>query len=316
MKIFGKHSLLIYQLLFSALLIAGLTYIANPQMLLRALAEIAPKAFVFSIAILVINHLLGACRLYLILRAIGIKISLRSTIALTWLGLFASNFLPSSIGGDAVVAAVMHRLRQSLGRSVFGLVLNRFISVCGLALLLPTVLLIPGLASLHSVVMSAIGIAGIAFVVVVVIIIVCAVTLRHMNRVKRLVGGLLVNLRALLQATMSSKRTMAIALLISISMMFTGAFSSAVLAWSQIPSVSYATLFGIFLVLMVVQLLPITFNGIGLLETASTFCFVQIGWPVQQAVALSLAFRLVAIAVSLPGALAPWLVKALTKKTE
>jgi len=300
-RFLGRQSVLICQLIASLVLIVWLVYLANPRVLLETAKQIAPGAFVLSLIVLAAAHALSALRLQLVLRAMSVQVSLGMSLALTWLGLFTSNFLPSSIGGDAVVAAVLHRRQQKLGAILTGIILNRLANLCALVMLLPIVLVVDELAVLRPVAFKLLFWLVVALAVAITLVFVIAKLVHSTNKLVRVISGLLGRLYSLLQAAAAAKAMMIAALAISLLVILGGVSATAVLAQSQVPSTSYWSIVGIVLILQIVQLVPITFNGIGLQESAATFCLMQIGWPLHEAVALSLAVRLITIAISLPG---------------
>jgi hypothetical protein len=80
-------------------------------------------------------------RWHILLRSAGVKISAFRSISLTYAGLFASNFLPTTVGGDVVrLAGVM---RRNLDRPVClaSLVVDRLVGMAGMALAIPLILL-------------------------------------------------------------------------------------------------------------------------------------------------------------------------------
>ena len=70
------------------------------------------------------------------------------------------------------------------------------------------------------------------------------------------------------------------------------------------PDAGFWTTATIILMLQLVQLIPISFNGIGVAESVAAYCLTSIGWPLHQAVLLGLLLRGLTIALSMPGAFA------------
>src|SRR5262245_43621448 len=109
MTVGRRHYLLIGQIIISGLLLAWLISFARPSELIAAARNISPLALLVTLGLLAFANGLAALRQSIILRALGIEVSLRQMLALNWMGLFANNFLPSSVGGDAAIAAVLQR---------------------------------------------------------------------------------------------------------------------------------------------------------------------------------------------------------------
>ncbi len=302
MKIFSRRILIACQIVLSLLLIGWLIHLANGQTLMATLSDLAPGLFIAALGLFGFANLLGAYRLQVILRALNVDVSLAAAVKLTWLGLFASNFLPSSVGGDAVIAAVLHQRREKLGPVLTGLILNRLINLGALVLMLPIALIPEALDKLRPQIMAAVSWSALGGLGIVIVAAGLAVILRSANAWSRL-SGVVAKLNTLLRTAFAAQRTMWFAGLISLVVLAFGASAMAVLAKAQLPESNFLAVAGIVLLLQIVQLVPITFNGIGLMESATTFCLTQIGWPLHEAVAFSLAMRLLTIMLSLPGLL-------------
>ena len=67
-----------------------------------ALRQISPTRITWSLFFVLISRGFVALRWYVLLRSGNVKISISESTALTFTGLFANNFLPTTIGGDVV----------------------------------------------------------------------------------------------------------------------------------------------------------------------------------------------------------------------
>ncbi|MDY0884056.1 lysylphosphatidylglycerol synthase transmembrane domain-containing protein [Dongia soli] len=291
------------QIAVSAALIMHLAQSVSAADLGRATRNLSLMTGAASLGVLGVSHLLGAYRVGIILRALGVDIPYRRAIALSWLGLFASNFLPSTIGGDAVIAASLKRHRYPLTHTLSGLVLNRLAAVMALVTALPCLLLIDGLEPLRPLILQcilwlavAISTLGLGLAAVFWTLKWSAVFKARLFRLREAILDLFADI-------LSIKPVFAAAWLVSLLMLMVGSASIAILAEAQGPAISYAAVFGVVLIFLAVQMIPLSFNGIGLQESVITFCLVSLGWPTAEALALSIAIRLVATAVSLPGVL-------------
>jgi uncharacterized membrane protein YbhN (UPF0104 family) len=304
MKPARRYYLLIAQILFSGALLAWLIHLVNPADLIAAARHVSLMALLATSCLLIVAIILVALRQWVILRMLGIDISLGRMTVLTWLGLFANNFLPSSVGGDAAIALALHRRYRRLDSIITGLLLNRVIGLIALLLVLLVLLILVDLGQLQPLIhrltwwclallsaMALCGLAGLLF-------------LRSDNRLSHLLAVLLVKLRGVGQTAVSISRGCAIALALSIIIMLLASIAPAMLGHWQYPPGSFWATATIFLLLQLVQLIPITFNGIGLAESVTAYCLTHVGWPLQEAVLFSLILRGLTIAVSLPGILA------------
>lgn len=304
MTVGRRHYLVIAQILISAALLAWLIHFAQPEKLWDAVANISPTAMALAALAMIVCNIAAALRQSIILGALGIDVTFRQMIVLNWMGLFANNFLPSSVGGDAAIAAFLQRRYQRLGTIVSALLINRISGLIALLIVLLALLLVVDLGPLQllvnrlifwSIGLLAFGIAGIGLLFLLH---------RTGNRLSRLIVAIFSKLQ-LVGATARSlgQRFYSIALLSLATIGLTMAGPGILGLW-QYPPGSFWSTITIVLMLQLVQLIPISFNGIGMAESLVTYCLTRIGWPLQDAVLFGLVIRALSIAASLPGALA------------
>jgi len=103
----------------------------------EALKNISAGELMLALGSLLISRLFVVGRWHILLRSAGATIPLAYTTSLTFTGLFASNFLPTTIGGDAV--RLTGAIRMGLDRAVClaSLVADRLVGMLGMALALP-----------------------------------------------------------------------------------------------------------------------------------------------------------------------------------
>src|SRR5574341_26189 len=68
----------------------------------EALKQLSLSSFFLALASLLVSRMFVIARWHVLLRSGGVKIPFSHTTELTLTGLFASNFLPTTIGGDVV----------------------------------------------------------------------------------------------------------------------------------------------------------------------------------------------------------------------
>ena len=78
-----------------------------------------------------------AMRWHVLLRSGGIDMHVKDSISLTYTGLFASNFLPSTIGGDVVKLAGAMQMGYDRAVSLASIAADRLIGVAGMTMVLP-----------------------------------------------------------------------------------------------------------------------------------------------------------------------------------
>ena len=78
-----------------------------------------------------------AMRWHVLLRSGGIDIQVKDSVSLTYTGLFASNFLPSTIGGDVVKLAGVMQMGYDRAVSLASIAADRLIGMTGMVMVLP-----------------------------------------------------------------------------------------------------------------------------------------------------------------------------------
>lgn len=102
-----------------------------------AIHSIPLWAFLAAFACLFGSRLTTIGRWMALLRAADVPISIWDAFKLVFAGLFASNFLPTTIGGDVVRLAGAVQLRLDAGIITASLIVDRLVGMAGMATLLP-----------------------------------------------------------------------------------------------------------------------------------------------------------------------------------
>jgi glycosyltransferase 2 family protein len=84
-----------------------------------------------------ISRFATAARWHVLLRSGGVDIHFRDTLSLTFTGLFASNFLPTTIGGDAVRLAGVMQMGFDRAVCLASLAADRLIGMLGMSMATP-----------------------------------------------------------------------------------------------------------------------------------------------------------------------------------
>jgi len=124
----------------SLLAIALLVYLFSRQgwgEILDAVRQIPVWQIILAILLTLVSRLAVAGRWHALLAVTGMGVSWRRTLQLTFAGLFASNFLPTTVGGDVVRLAGAVQMRLDSAISAASLVVDRLIGLSGMALAVP-----------------------------------------------------------------------------------------------------------------------------------------------------------------------------------
>jgi len=84
-----------------------------------------------------ISRIATAWRWHILLRSGGVDIPFKDSLGLTFTGLFASNFLPSTIGGDVVRLAGVMQMGYDRAVSLASIAADRLIGMLGMTMTLP-----------------------------------------------------------------------------------------------------------------------------------------------------------------------------------
>jgi hypothetical protein len=291
------------QLAVSAALIIWLVHVADPVSLWTAARQVSPLVLSLALILALLANALAACRQWVILRAFGVEVALPRSIALNWFGLFANNFLPSSVGGDAAIAAVLQRHHRRLGVILAALILNRVIGLASMVISLVILYVVIDLGPLQELANELFKWSIYLLIGMAVGLVVLIGLAQGGSRLSKLLVGLQTELRIILDAAVTARPAIVFAVIFSFVVTACGAASFVVLASDQSSMTAMPIIVIIWLMLQLIQMIPISFNGIGVAESALTFCLSRYGWQIHDAVLLGLVLRVLSIVVSLPGAI-------------
>ena len=250
---------------------------------------IALWAIVLTVLCYLLSYGFNTLRWCILLWAHGVRISWWQAYRLTWAGNFASNFLPSTIGGDGFRMLAIHPYAGSKTVSIGSVVLDRIINMAAMTCLLPFPLVIFG-SNLH----SLLGLApGSTFSITPV----AAIQKLFKKYFPKIISAYeswsqkpLAFVFAFLAAWPSNLFPMAASYLIARQL------GMSVNFW-QVMSVQTVSYF--------LSVLPISVNGYGLREVAFTTLYTLLGASVEQASTLALVTRFLTVLSTIPGAI--WL---------
>lgn len=259
--------------------------------IVEAFKKIAPVNLLWVALLFLISRLATIGRWHVLLRSGGIDMRFRDSMALTFTGLFASNFLPTTIGGDVVRLAGAMQMGFDRAVCLASIAADRLIGMLGMSMTLPIGLF------------QAWGLLGTASA--------SSLTLAWFHRplafLKRTfsVFGLWLKKPASLLGSLAFTWIHMLCLFGSIYI-FTNDLGD---------SVSFWMIAGLWSLTYFITQIPISINGYGLQELSFTFFMSNVA-GLSPAVGLSVAVLLRAyfIIFSLPGALfLPSIMSAMTE---
>ncbi len=255
--------------------------------ILAALRQIEAWRLALALALMIVSRLAVAARWHVLLRSAGQPVSLRQTLRITFAGLFASNFLPTTVGGDLVRLAGALQLRLDAAVAAASLIADRLVGMAGMAVMIP--FSFPALAGGASVALAGPPLAAASFSDWA-----RQAWRKGLDLLRRLYQALAVWLRqprALLAALGFSGLHMLC--LFSFIRLLLGGMGQQMSFW---------TIGGLYSLVYFITLIPISINGYGLQELSMTMIFSNLGKaPVSAGLTAALLFRTLMMLVSLPG---------------
>jgi uncharacterized membrane protein YbhN (UPF0104 family) len=245
-----------------------------------SLSQISIMNFFLALAALLISRIFVIARWHVLLQSGGVRISLRRTAELTLMGLFASNFLPTTVGGDVVRLAGVMQMGYDRAICLASIAADRLVGLAGMLFAVPFGLS-PAWESLRAT-------ASYPFASLVSL----QRPLRFARRTLKTFSTWLHQPKALLAALLCTWGNMLF--------IFTAIY---LLVQGLGDHVSFWLIAGLYSLSYLVTLMPISINGYGLQELSVTYLFLHVG-GLSAATSLSLAvlIRMIWMLASLPGA--------------
>jgi uncharacterized membrane protein YbhN (UPF0104 family) len=102
-----------------------------------ALRQIAAWRLFLALALIAVSRLAVWARWHVLLRSGGVAITPGQSLRVTFAGLFATNFLPTTIGGDVVRLAGTIQLKYDAAVCTASLIVDRLVGMAGMAMTVP-----------------------------------------------------------------------------------------------------------------------------------------------------------------------------------
>jgi len=295
----NRGVLVALRLIVSVGLLALLAWQASPGAIWQRWQRISAPLLAATIAIQLAGHALSAAKWGLVLRAQGHRQPYGWLLRTYLIGQFANNFLPTTVGGDAVRAAQLGPRVGSYAQAAASVLLERITGLWALSVLgslalvagaasppLALALLVLGSAAATTLVLLAMGRVGLAA--------------RLIERLP-MPGALRRSAQALVAALQSAARAprvllAVLALSLGFQCLWIGMHivAGAALALA-VPPLLYA-----FMVPLtdILGLVPLFFNNLGVREGVFSFFLGRLGVPAASAIALAVLIFSIRLVVS------------------
>ncbi len=246
-----------------------------------AFKQLSLSQILLAFALILLSRFCVVTRWYILLRSGNVKISYSDALALTFTGLFSSNFLPTTVGGDVIRLAGAMQMGYDRAVSLASLVADRLIGALAMIFILPF-----GLVPAWHVLFPASAASAMVLPPIVQ---------KLWDFIKR----------TLQTFSIWFKKPLALvaALFCTWGHVLCTCTAIAVLVSALGGHVSFGLVVGLWSIAYFVTLIPISINGYGVQELSLTFLFSTVG-GIRTAVGLTLAvlIRVFYMVASLPGA--------------
>ncbi|HLC06037.1 MAG TPA: lysylphosphatidylglycerol synthase transmembrane domain-containing protein [Anaerolineales bacterium] len=295
----GRSPSIIIRLIGTLIGVSLLVYLLSRQgwtEIAAAIHQIPLATIVLACVLMLTSRLAVSARWHALLRSSGAGISLSGATKLTFAGLFAANFLPTTIGGDVVRLAGALRGGQARLDAAASIVVDRLIGMAGMATTAPVGLvklagwLLPGTVAGLWMTPSLATVAGTPGTSKAERLV------ESLRQVPKRIGGLL---------GMWIRRPGA--LLAAYCYTWVHMLCLFLLMWLLLrgmgEGISFWLTAGLWSLTYFITLLPLSINGLGIQELSAAFIFSQFGGvSASSSLTLGLLIRTLAMAASLPGA--------------
>jgi uncharacterized membrane protein YbhN (UPF0104 family) len=257
------------------------------DVVLEKAGGIALWALFLALGCYLLTYAFNTLRWCALLWAQEVKITFWQAFRISWAGNFASNFLPSTIGGDGFRMLAVHPYTGRKTISIGAVALDRIINMAAMACLLPAPLIIFG-SSLWKL------FAG--------------TTLVLPPSLQKLFEKYFPKLVSAFQLWSSKPLAFLYAFLAAWPSNLLPMTATYLIAQQLDINVTFWQVIGVQTVTYFLSVLPISVNGYGLREVAYTTLYAALGASLEQASTLALVTRFLTVLGTIPGAL--WLSSA------
>lgn len=292
----SKRKNLILRLL-GTLLAAGLLVIwliQNGAEVVDSFSKVGWDGFLLALLLTLISRFCTVGRWHSLLRSADMQVTPRQSIQLTFAGLFAANFLPTTVGGDLVRFAGAVKLGLDATVVAASLVADRLVGMAGMATVLPL--------SLYQIARTPLPLPAATRWIGLIGAAAPSAWQRGSAWVKTKLGQLWTSLLGALRLWFSRPRGLLLSYLFTWGHML-AVFTSVFMLFQRMGEPIPFWLVGVCWVMSYFPtLLPVSINGLGVQELTLTFFYINYG-GVSLPAALTMAslIRVLQTLASLPG---------------
>lgn len=286
--------------LASLLLLGGLWVWLEPKEVIDAVGPLAPGWILLALALTLPQMLLSAWRWRLTASRLGLSLSWAHALREYYLAIFLNQVLPGGVAGDAARAWRHSRDSGRRGSAWRAVIIER---VSGqLALLLLTLLIVAMSPLWQGLICKAVAtLSSPVWLIVASLLVVLGVPIMH--RLVRQPPLALVGLGGDLQRSLLASSVWQRQLLGSLLVVLSYALVFVCAARAIGVTLPLGILLSLVPPVLIAMLIPLSLAGWGLREGAAALVWGLAGLPPAEGVAVSMAYGLLVLMASLPGAL-------------
>ena len=272
------------------------------QSAILQLRSMQPLWAAAAVITLLVQLLIVGIRWYLVGQLVGAKLSPPQALHIVFVGQFFNQLLPSSIGGDAVRTWMTTRDGISLGRAAASIICDRLVGLVVVVYVALLSLLILPLAWDSGIFTAGKFVYYLAFFVAagLLILLLLGVKIAKLMigfRLTRPFGVIIRDMRIVLFTGSKSLQIVSLSTLVQVLIVLVAYF------FSKGINADLGFAYGLVLIpmIMLVSMIPISFAGWGLRESAMVIGLGFAGITAVDALAISVSFGLAQVVIGLPG---------------
>lgn len=290
-------------------LITWLILYYNWQEVFSSIREISIIVIISSLLVMLASQAIMALRLQKLLAAQSIQLEYLRVVRLNFIGLFAGNFLPTTIGGDAVKVVLLASTESKKAEAVSTIVVDRIINMAGIGLYLPLVLFSSKTIALGkstgwflTVIATLIG--AVSLITASYYIFGKWIHSGHPPAWVNKILNFFAETKRIVTTWVKQPKSLLLALLLSFFAILLSFLAGWLLLTQGLKISTYPTDWIVISVLVYfISLLPISINGWGIQEGSIVVLLTNFGAEPGKALTMAALLRIMTMIISLPGGL-------------
>ena len=274
--------------------------------IINILRNVDITMIIYAMILLTIQVFIATTRWQFVLKCQKIMLSYKSTLQILWSGLFFNQAMPSSVGGDVIRGYYLKKQGITLGRATLGVLMDRLFGMTGLVLLV-----VASLPLLFGLISDPIARSGVLFIALGI-----SLALLFIFFTDKLPGNFshLRVIRGFYSLSQEGRHCISknynglIIMIMSILIHLISVIAVMTMAIGLGINVEWGGILLMIPLTSLIMVVPISIAGWGVREGVMVVGFGYLGVAPEAALALSILYGLLILAVALPGG-AIWMFK-------